>query len=447
MKKFRNVNVEAGELMRILSRPGELKSTSYPIKNSELGDPLSPNQIRIIWIDDHGLNNDAPSILVAYNDDISTLLPRMLALPSAVTPVTSVMKLWAIEDFGCGNPYEFKPLDTASALGFVGLIIGELTSLISSEADLRTMGMDSVRRTLSFVCAQAIIKGWKGKSLASLAERWLEASILTENEVNFPTVNNILNLSDFLWTLSDSLELNDASSEMLGHKIQAWLERQTDWGQRDLLKRSIPQITRELRAVSSREKRYDIIIDALRNSNDEARSPLEKGFLISLIEPGSFEFLDLARSMDPAGLVVTAYCVFAVILGRESALKNFNGFGWTVLNQGLQLNAEITADISIAELRILLDRRRNAPLPFRTRSPWLIDVEIAPMIVGCFANVAKRKASSQRTQETSEAAEREEALRGSLMIAMRALEEACGIVEGQRLRHDSTLGKPRGRKR
>ncbi|MDQ0706983.1 hypothetical protein QF043_005775 [Pseudomonas sp. W3I7] len=446
MKKFRNVNVEAGELVRILSRPGELKATSYPIKISELGDPLSHNQIRILWVDDYSLNNDAPSIIVASSDNISTLLPRLLALPSAVTPITSAMKAWAIEDFGCGNPYEFKPLDTAKALGFVGLIIGELTSLISSEADLRTMGMDSVRRTFSFVCAQAIVRGWQGKSLAILAERWLEASVLTENEVNISTVTNIVSLSDFLWTLSDSLEIKDASSETLGHQIQVWLEGQTDWGQRDLLKRPIPQITRELRGVSSREKRYDIIMDAL-GSSDKARSPLEHGFLISLIEPGSFEFLDLARSMDPAGLVVTAYCAFAVMLGRESALRNFNGFGWTVLNQGLQLNVEITADISVAELRILFDRRRNAPLPFRTRSPWLIDVELAPMIVGCFANVAKRKASSQRTQETSEAAEREEALRGSLMVAMRALEEAYGIVEGQRFRHDSTLGKPRGRKK
>ncbi|VVM43636.1 hypothetical protein [Pseudomonas fluorescens] len=447
MKRFRNVNVEAGDLVRALSRPRELKDTSYLIRDFELGAPLAPNQVRILWVDDYNINNDVPSIIVTSRENISSLLPRLLALPSAVTPVTSAMKAWAVEDFGCENPYEFKQLDATRALGFVGLIIGELTSLISSEADLRTMGMDSVRRTLSFVCAQAIIRGWQGKSLSGLAERWLEASEITENEVNFTTVTNILSLSDFLRTLSDSSEGKEASSEILGHQIQAWLERQIDWGQRDLLQRTIPQITRELRAVSSREKRYDIVMDALGSSNDKSRSPLELGFLISLIELGSFEFLDLARSMDSSGLVVAAYCAFAVMLGRESALRNFNGFGWTVLNQGLQLNSEVTSDISIGELRILLDRRRSAPLPFRTRSPWLIDVELAPMIVGSFANVAKRKASSQRTQETSEAIEREEALRGSLMIAMRALEEACGIVEGQRLRSGSTLGKPRGRKK
>ncbi|WP_218570872.1 MULTISPECIES: hypothetical protein, partial [unclassified Pseudomonas] len=225
------------------------------------------------------------------------------------------------------------------------------------------------------------------------------------------------------------------------------LESQKDWGQRDLLKSSIPQITRELKAISSREKRYDLIMDVLTSSADSACSPLEKGFLISLIEPGSFEFVDLARSIDPTGLVMTAYSAFVVMLGRESALRNFNGFGWAVLRQGLQSNVDVTSDISIDELRILLNRRRNAPLPFRTRSPWLIDVELAPMVVGCFANVAKRKASSQRAQEASEAAERKEALRGSLMTAMRALEDAYGIIDGQRLRPDGMLGKPRGRKK
>jgi hypothetical protein len=118
-----------------------------------------------------------------------------------------------------------------------------------------------------------------------------------------------------------------------------------------------------------------------------------------------------------------------------------------VLRQAFQQNADVTSDISIEELRILLNKRRNAPLPFRTRSPWLIDVEIAPMVVGCFANVAKRKASSQRTQESSEAFERQEALRGKLITAMRALEDVYGIVDGERLRPDGTLGKPRGRKK
>ncbi|UUC18834.1 hypothetical protein NOV18_26930 [Pseudomonas asiatica] len=447
MKKFQGVDVEFGELLRILSRPVEAKARSYSLTSSESGDYLPASHFRVLWEDDKWLEPDAPSIVIGNSYDVNNILPRLLALPSAVMPVTSIVKFWNVEDFKSNNPFDIKPLERTVALGFVGLIIGELTSLISSVDELRTMGMDSVRRTLSFVCAQSIIRGWKGQSLARLADRWLEASVLTDNEVNPSAIANIVSVSDFLCTLSDSVHFESISSEVLGQRIQLWLEAQKDLDQRDLLKRSIPQITRELRSVSSREKRYDIVMDALQSSAGGVYSTLEQGFLISLIEPGSFEFLNLAKSMDPAGLVMTAYSVFVVMLGKESALRNFNGFGGVVLRQAFQQNTDVNSDISVEELNILLNKRRSAPLPFRTRSPWLIEVEIAPMVVGCFANVARRKASSQRTLEASEAIERQEALRGKLITAMRALEDVYGIVEREQLRPDSTFGKPRGRRK
>ncbi|MGE8062387.1 hypothetical protein [Pseudomonas sp. NPDC089547] len=447
MKKFQGVDVEHSELLRILSRPGEAKARSYSLTSSEFGGYLSASQLRVLWENDKWQESDAPSIVIGNSYDVSNILPRLLALPSAVMPVTSITKFWNVEDFSISNPFDIKSLEKTTALGFVGLIIGELTSLISSVDELRTMGMDSVRRTLSFVCAQSIIRGWKGKSLARLADRWLEASVLTDNEVNPSAIANIVSVSDFLCTLSDSVHFESISPEVLGQRIQLWLEAQKHRDQRDLLKRSVPQIARELRSVSSREKRYDIVMEALQSSVGGVYSALEQGFLISLIEPGSFEFVNLAKSMDPAGLVMTAYGAFVVMLGNDSALRNFNGFGGVVLRQAFQQNTDVNSDISIEELNILLNKRRSAPLQFRTRSPWLIEVEIAPMVVGCFANVARRKASSQRTLEASEAIERQEALRGKLITAMRALEDVYGIVDREHLRPDSTFGKPRGRKK
>lgn len=447
MKTFRSVDVESSELLRILSRPQELKAKLHPLMSFDLGGYLSPSKFRVLWEDSGELHSDVPSIVVGANIDIGTVLPRLLALPNAVMPVTSAVKFWDIEDFKYGNPFSSKPLGKTAALGFVGLIIGELTSLINSEDELRTMGMDSVRRTLSFVCAQSIIRGWTGKSLGGIADRWLEASLLTENEINPSIISHIMSVSDFLCALSDDETFESASSEMLGERIQLWLEAQKNWSQRDFLKRSIPQITRELKSVSGREKRYDLIMDVLNSDANEGRTALEKGFLISLIEPGSFEFVNLARNVDPVGLVMTAYFAFVVMLGKESALKNYNGFGGAVLRQAFHQNPDVTSDISMEELRILFNKRRSTPLPFRTRSPWMIDVEIAPMVVGCFANVVKRKASSQRSQEALEAIERQEALRGKLITAMRALEDAYGFVEGERLRPDGTMSKPRGRKR
>ncbi|WP_247538816.1 hypothetical protein [Ralstonia pseudosolanacearum] len=380
---------------------------------------------------------------------MSNFLPRMLAIPGVVTPVTSLMKAWLIEDFSDSNVFGEKPLSNAAALGFVGLIMGELIATIGPDADLRLMGMDGVRRTLSFVCAQAVIKGWRNESLATLVERWLEASALTANEVNVGALVQIANMCGFLHAISDQGELDDSAPLALAHRVQSWVEGQNDPNQRDLLQRPLPQIAHALTGVSSREKRYDVVMEVLdQSSPNEMRNPMEQGFLISLIEPGSFEFLELAKRADPSGgSVATAYCACAAILGKEAALRQFNGFGWTVLNHGLRFDADMPIDISIAELRILHNTRRNAPILFRTRSPWLVDVELAPMVTGSFGNVAKRRASSQRVEEESDAAEREELLRENLGTALRALEDAYGIVQGKRLRQDGKVSTQRRQRR
>jgi hypothetical protein len=448
MKRFRSINVDASELVRSLGRMGELRAKADPIESSDLGRPLAMNEVRVIWTDSSGPNADLPSILVSSEDVLANLLPRMLALPSAVVPVTSFMNTWLIEDLKDRQVFDKKPLGNAAALGFVGLIIGELTTVIGSNTDLRLMGMDGVRRTLSFVCAQAVIRGGHGASLITIVDRWLEASALTANEANSAALVQILYLCEFLQYISAHDDFENSTSEIFAHQVQHWIERDDDPNPRDLLQRSLPQIVHELKGISSREKRYDLIMEELqRPSSEKVINPLKQGFLISLIDPGSFEFLNLAKHADPDGSVAAAYCVCAVIIGKESALRNFNGFGWAVLNQGLQFNSEISMDISIVELRILHDGRRSSPISFRTRSPWLIDVELAPMVIGSFGNLAKRKASSHRAKEASEVVEREEVIRSNLMTAMRALEDAYGVIQGRRPRQDIKQSKPPGQKK
>lgn len=448
MKKFRSINIDVSELVRSLGRMGELRAKAGAIDSSDLGRPLSMNEVRVVWTDSSGPNADLPSILVSSEDVLGNLLPRMLALPSAVVPVTSFMNTWLIEDFNDRKVFDKTPLGAAAALGFVGLIIGEIITVIGSNADLRLMGMDGVRRTLSFVCAQAVIRGGHGAPLVTIVDRWLEASALTANEVNKPALVQVLYLCEFLQNLSVRGDFDSSTPETLAHQVQYWIEMHDDPNSRDLLQRSLPQIVHELRGISSREKRYDLVMEELqRSSSDKVINPLKQGFLISLIDPGSFEFLDLAKHAGPDGSVATAYCVCAVILGKESALRNFNGFGWTVLNHGLQFNSEMPMDISIVELRILHDGRRSSPIPFRTRTPWLIDVELAPMVIGSFGNLAKRKASSHKAQEASDAVEREEVIRNNLMTAMRALEDAYGIIQGRRPRQDTKQNKPPGQRK
>lgn len=445
MKVFRSIDIDAGELVRSLGQWGKLRALAHPIAGEDIGRPLFQNEVRAVWSGSKGLSSDIPSVLLSSESVLANFLPRMLALPGVVTPVTSLMRAWVMEDFGDSDAYAERALSDTAILGVVGLIIGELKVMIGPDADLRLMGMDSVRRTLSFVCAQAVIRGWRPESLPTIVERWLEASELTANEVNVAAPVQIAKVCGFLQALSDLGELEDFTPLELAQQVQIWVDAQNNLNQRDFLRRSLPQVVQVLSGVGSREKRYDLVMEALNQSSPaETRDPLERGFLISLIEPGSFEFFDLAKQVDSMdGSVATAYCAFAAILGKESALSKFNGFGWTVLNHGLRFGVDIPMDISIAELRILHNAKRNAPIPFRTRSPWLVDVELVPMVIGSFGNVARLRASSQRAEEESDAAEREELLRGNIVTALRALEEASSVLRGKKPRQDRKAGKRR----
>ncbi len=434
MKKFRGVDIDAGDFIRSLGRLNEVRAQARTLGGGEIGRPLPQNAVRVLWTSSEEPGIDFPSILLGSEDVLASTLPKMLALPGMVTPVTSLMKAWIVKDWALSNGE--KRLSKAAALGFVGLIVGEIFATVGSSADLRLMGMDSVRRTLSFVCAQAVIKGWRYEALATIVERWLEASALTANEVDVSAMVPIADVTGFLQALSDLHDFEDASPHALAQQVQSWVDAQSGISQRDMLQRSLPQFARDLAGLG-REGRYDAIMLEYLKSPNRMIHPLERGLLISLIEPGSFDFLDLARRTDPGGVAVAAaYCACTAILGKEATLSRFSGFGWNVVNNGLQADTEQPMDVSIAELRILNNARRDAPIAFRTRSPTLIDVELAPMVSGSFGNIARRKASSQRSDERSEAAEREGVLLERLETALRALDDAYGVLQGRRPRQD-----------
>lgn len=448
MKVFRSVDIDAVDLIHGLGQMGNLRAQARPNGGEDIGRPLPQNKVRAVWSGSTGLSVDLPSVILSSESTLADILPRMLALPGAVTPVTSLMKAWQIEDFRESTVFDGRPLSTAAALGFVGLVVGELNATIGPDTDLRLMGMDGVRRTLSFVCAQAVIRGWRHDSLSTISERWLEASALTGNETNVAALVTVANVGGFLQSLSDLGELEDFSPLALANLIQSWVEMQNSLNQPDLLQRPLSSVVHALTGTRSREKRFDLVMDALGQSSPGViRNPLECGFLISLIEPGSFEFLELAKRTEPVGgSVATAYCTFAAILGKEATLSKFNGFGWNILNQGLRCDVDMPMDVSIAELRILHNSRRSAPIQFRTRSPWLVDVELVPMVTGSFGNMARRKASPQRTEEVSDTDEREDLLRENIVTALRALEDAYGVIRGKKPRQDSNkvrTGKPR----
>ncbi|CAB3714282.1 hypothetical protein LMG3441_03321 [Achromobacter kerstersii] len=405
---------------------------------------LYPHQVRVVWTRNKGGSADTPAILIGPEAVLTKFLPKMLAFPGGISPITSVMRTWFTEDFDKAGALIERPLGTMAAFGFVGLIMGELLMTGGGDTDLRFVGGDGVRRTLSFVCAQALMRGWPSEFIADILGRWLEASVLTANEVDVEARVHIARMCGFLQSVSDLEDRKGATERFLAEQIQAWAESQVSSSQRDFLQRSLPQVVQSLNGIQSREKRFDIIMEALKRSDGETRNPLEQGFLISLIEPGSFEFLELSKKYDDkGGAVSVAYCAFTVMFGKEVALRQFNGFGLAVLNNSLQLNGDENSDISISELRILHDIRRADPIVFRTRSPWLVDVELAPMVSGSFGNVIKRRAAAQRSEQRSDAAEREELLRENLGTALRALESAYGLIEVRRSKPDSAASSRR----
>lgn len=433
MMELVGLDIDAGELLRSLGQLEKLRSRARLIEAHDLGRPLLDNHVRVLWPTSRSLPSNLPSVVLGSEKTLASFLPKMLAFAGALTPITSFMKAWLLEDVRERDILKQMPLSEPAALGFVGLIIGELIATAGPDADLRLMGMDGVRRTLSFVCAQAAMRGWRNTSLSTVVERWFEASVLTANGTKIRARGPVAEMCEFVGSLADVRGPEPLSPSSLAHHVQDWIELQADPSQRDFLQRSLPEIADALRDISSREQRYDVVMEALNHPSREGSKPFVQGFLISLIEPGSMEFLELAQRADQHGAVATAYCMCAAILGRNSALGAFNGFGWAVLNQGFRLDSEMPMDISIAELRILHHERRKEPIPFRTRSPWLIDVELAPMISGSFGHAAKRRVSPPQIDEDElHAMERGERLRDSLKAAMHALEQAYGMVQDGR---------------
>lgn len=424
MKEFEFLDIEAKDFIRGVSRLDKMRVKACLADALDIGFSLSNENVRVLWSADHQKQAKLPAILIAAESTFANVLPKMLALPGALSPITSFMKAWSVEDVKDVDVFSKEPLTELGSRGFIGLMVGELMATAGPDVDLGLMGMDSVRRTLSFVCAQAMTKGWRKKPLTSLVERWIEASALTSNDAKIELQGVIGDLCEFLRSLLLFTDSSDISTRSLALNIDVWIEKWST-GQEDFLRIPLSKVVDHLERAKSREDRFDIVMGSLTNS----LNPLAHGFLISLIEPGSMEFLELAKRADRRGEVAIAYCLCIAILGKDLMLREFNGFGLAVLQHGLRPDVDMSTDISIAELRIFYDSRRSAPIRFRTRSPWLIDVELAPMISGSFGNVAKRRASRNSNDSEAQTSARVDRAREGLMTAMRALEKAYGLID------------------
>ncbi|QBP74553.1 hypothetical protein E2K99_05775 [Herbaspirillum huttiense] len=424
MKEFRGLNIEVSELIRNFGKMADLRTRARPIDARDMGGLLPERKIRAVWPNGGADITGVPVILIGSDTVLMNFLSKMLSLPGGIAPVTAFTKVWNIEDIEFRDGRE--QLSYPATLGFIGLVIGELFTTVGVESDLNQVGMDGVRRTLSFACAQSLAHSSKIDGVEKIVKRWAEASMLTGNNVNTEAMLGIADLSNFLFELSKLGGFEFISPYSLAREIQFISSIRRDGDAPDLLKQSLSQVTEEIGSSNSREKRFDLVMEMLSEPTLFGKATaLEKGFLISLIAPGSFDFLELAKKNDlNGGGVAASYCACTAILGGDAVLRQFNGFGLNVLINGLNRDSEALADISIMELRILNNSRRESPIPFRTRSPWLVDVELAPNVIASFGNKTKRKITSKKADEEIAAAERDEAVLKNLMTAIRALEDA-----------------------
>lgn len=434
MKNLRSLDASANDFLRGLSRLGDLRRRSIPIEQKSIHLGLERKSLRIIWGDLNELPGNMPFALIGSKDLLSELFPKLLSLPGVATPITALMRSWQVDDFDSGASLSKKALGRAATLGYVGLIIAELNATIGPDVDLKIMGMDGVRRTLSFVFAQAAVSGWTQESIATIMRRWLEVRMLTENEDFVSALIPIAEFGGFLLSMRDH-NIAEEIGEVLAIEIHKWVESLRVTGTMRMPFNTLVQNFHDISRAKNREDRYDIIANTMRRleNTEDSLHPLEQGFLLSLIEPGSFDFLDLARrSGSNSGAIAAAYCMCTSILGGDSTLGDFNAFGWNVINSSSRFEAELNFDISIAELRVLHDARRSTPMTFRTRSPSLIDVELAPMVVGSFGNAARRRLAAPRAEEDAAEIERLEMLQISITDALNALEIANNLIQGKK---------------
>jgi len=420
------VNISYKDFFRSMGRLDELYQKARLSTLDDLRMPLREGEMYVAWRADTAVAPLTPALIIGSERDLADLVPRMLAVPGAPIPATSNTKTWYSSDLQSILRVQHSGLAPVAELGFVGLMMFEITS--SQEgSDLRAVGIDSVRQTLSFVCARATNFGWHDVALATITQRWLEANTLLKNQIDPSFAVGIAGMCAFVQSLRMHGE-RDISPQDLGKYIQSWVRLEQEH-QLDLLSDPLVEIVRGTTNAKSRERRFDIVTGALDSISMSGNlNPILGGFLISLIEPGSFDFDGLARRYDSRGrLVSAAYFMCTSILGSSETLRKYSGFGITVLNQGLRPAQDAFSDMGFAELRVLHSHKFE-PIRYRTRSGTAVDVELAPMVVGAFRTTPQGSSVSPQRDEAAHRQRREQLVKRRLQTAVRALEEAYSAL-------------------
>jgi hypothetical protein len=423
MKSFLALDISESEVASILTSGERAAAKAMPADWDDLSRALGEGAVRAVW-DSSSHMPSLPRALIGSSNVLRKTLVRILALPGGIRPISSIVRTWDIDDlheFDTKAGLEPEPSVVAA---FVGVIIGELTLAAGQDFDLQRAGIDVVRRTFSYSCAQGAFRGCRGSAILDISRRWLEVSALLGISRNGSTIDSAAKICEFV-IRSLSRHEGDVSPMSLAQLIGSWRRGDSDMRQPDLLDspHSLTNLVEDTR-TRSREARVTFIEAALASFREMGPGYyLEKGFVLSLIEPGSFDFIEFANSHDDGnGAVVLAYSMCSGVLGGAATLSKYRGFGLNLYLNGLRAHPffDSSGDISYTELGIMLDTARESHMEFRTRTPSTVDVELFPLVAASFANVNRRRHSEAPAEAQAEV----EDLKERMAFALRAIEAA-----------------------
>jgi len=399
------LDIDASDLLRTFVRVGAL-GNSNALRHDDNWADVPPGRCAFVWDERPDEIRAKPSLLVAEAAVLGKVLPQLMAIPGSLSPITAFCRIWNTESAKLAAMRKHPRASTFVLGGLVGLLIAELYVRSGREIDLRRVGTGQVSRLFSCSVARLTLLGGGVEESQRLLRAWLDAAAMTFNEVDLALLTTITRLNTFAQTilLSDSF---DGTSASLGAIIGVDKNSRTDLFELSNSKGGFASLAFELKPMS-REDRLTFIEKAiadirgprLQETQHRFDTDLACGYLLSLIDPGSIDYMDVALNLDGRrGYVAAAYSMCAGLTGGDKFLWKYDGFGLAVVSSDrwkLDSFLGSSPDLSIDELQVLKTRVSATGFDFRTRNPAVVEVELAPDVTGCFQNGARREPAPPR---------------------------------------------------
>lgn len=338
-------------------------------------------------------------LVITKSSSVAPLLSKLISMPGMPTPITSYYKIWDTESannfFSRKQPKRKKQLIAA----FTALIIAEIFLKYGIESDIRKVGYSVASRMFAFSCAKLAISGGTEDELLNLAQAWMHASLLTNNEADSSFVMDICRYSNFI-----SEYIESASSKTIPGHLGMFITNNYNLSG-DLFNRptNIDLIEIEqLLKQNNRENRFltvEKLILSIQSdpSSDSFTKNLLSGYLLALLNPGSLDFFEMALQINNKfnESIAFAYAICSALLSEDKLSWMYDGFGKNMFTRISTTNHifEPIFDMSLAELEILSRIQRDNNFIFRTGMPSTIEVELIPGITGGFLNVNRKENS------------------------------------------------------